>query len=162
VVILGGLFVLASFTIHFGGFRYIHSQFLIAFFPINGEQRTASLPICMEVARRYWWVLPSAFLAERDVFLRRTSSRASAPADMSATPDAIAARKTASARKSAGRMTAPYRRVMRMSVLITLFGLVHAGGWTASQCTRTCTPCVSFRGVRCVATATRSRSWMAR
>jgi hypothetical protein len=106
-VILGGLFVLAFFTIHFGGFHYIHSQFLIAFFPINREHRTASLPIYMEVARRYRWVLPSALLAERGVFLRRTSSRASAPPDMSATPAAITARKTASARK-------------------ILFGVVHA------------------------------------
>lgn len=126
VVAVGGLFVLGFFTIHFGGFHYIHSQFLIAFFPINGEHRTASLPIYMEVARRYWWALPSAFLAERSLFLQRTFGQASAPRDMSVTPAAIAARKTASARKPAGRMTAPYLRVMRMHVLIILFGLVHA------------------------------------
>jgi hypothetical protein len=126
VVIVGGLFVLAFFTIHFGGFHYIHSQFLIAFFPINGEHRTASLPIYMEVARRYWWALPSAFLAERSVFLQRTFSRSSAAPDMSVTPAAIAARKTVKARRSGGRMTAPYLRVMRLHVLIILFGLVHA------------------------------------
>src|SRR5206468_10945258 len=32
VLIIGGLFLLAFFTVHFGGFHYGHSQFLISFF----------------------------------------------------------------------------------------------------------------------------------
>jgi hypothetical protein len=126
IVILGGLFVLAFFTVHFGGFHYIHSQFLIAFFPIDGEHRTASLPIYMEVARRYWWALPSAFLAERHAFMQRTIGGSSTPPDVSVTADAIAARKAANAHKPPARIMAPYQRVMRMHVLIILFGVVHA------------------------------------
>jgi hypothetical protein len=126
VVIVGGLFVLAFFTFHFGGFHYVHSQFLIAFFPIDGEHRTASLPVYLEVARRYWWALPSAFLAERSLFLQRTFGPSSAPPDVSVTAAAIAARKAANVRRAPARIMAPYARVMRMHVLIILFGALHA------------------------------------
>jgi hypothetical protein len=126
IAIAGGLFVLAFFTFHFGGFHYIHSQFLIAMFPIDGEHRTATLPIYMEVARRYWWALPSAFLAERGLFLQRTFNTPSAPPNVSVTADAIAARKAANLRRPPARIMAPYVRVMRMHVLIILFGAAHA------------------------------------
>jgi hypothetical protein len=126
IAIAGGLFVLAFFTVHFGGFHYVHSQFLISMFPIDGEHRTASLPVYMEVARRYWWALPSAFLAERSLFLQRTFNTPSAPPDVSVTATAIAARKAANLRKPPVRIMAPYVRVMRMHVLIILFGAVHA------------------------------------
>ncbi|MFL5609066.1 MAG: DUF6498-containing protein [Gemmatimonadaceae bacterium] len=126
LLLLGGLVVLAFFTVHFGGFHYIHSQFLIAMFPIDGEHRTAGFPVYAEVARRYWWTLPSAFLAERSLFMQRTFTRSSAPPDVSVTAEAIAARKMANTRKPPGRMTAPYLRVMRMHVLLILFGAVHA------------------------------------
>jgi hypothetical protein len=126
VVIAGGLFILTFFTLHFGGFHYIHSQFLISFFPIDGEHRTATLPVYMEVARRYWWALPSAFLAERSLFLQRTINPPSVSADVSVTAEAIAARKAANLRKAPPRIMAPYMRVMRMHVLIILFGALHA------------------------------------
>jgi hypothetical protein len=126
VVIAGGLLVLAFFTLHFGGFHYIHSQFLISFFPIDGEHRTATLPVYLEVARRYWWALPSAFLAERGLFMQRTFNTPSAPPDVSVTAEAIARRKAANLHKAPPRIAAPYVRVMRMHVLIILLGGVHA------------------------------------
>jgi hypothetical protein len=126
VVIGGGLFVLAFFTFHFGGFHYIHSAFLIDFFPIDAEHRSPGLALYMEVARRYWWALPSAFLAERTLFLQRTFNVPSAPRDVSVTAKAIAARKAANLRQSPSRIAAPYARVMRMHVLIILFGALHA------------------------------------
>jgi hypothetical protein len=125
-VLVGGLFILAFFTFHFGGFHYIHSQFLISFFPIDGASRTATLSTYREVLDRYWLALPSAFLAERSAFLRRTFAGLSAPLEMEVTPEAIARRKAANARKPVGRMTAPYLKVMRMHVLIILFGALHA------------------------------------
>ena len=129
IAIAGGLFVLAFFTFHFGGFHYIHSQFLISFFPIDGEHRTATMPVYLEVARRYWWALPSAFLAERRLFLQRTFNVPSTPPDVSVTAQAIAARKAVNLHKSPSRIMAPYARVMRMHVLIIVFGGVHAARW---------------------------------
>jgi hypothetical protein len=125
IAIAGGLFVLAFFTFHFGGFHYVHSQFLISFFPIDGEHRTATVPVYLEVARRYWWALPSAFVAERGLFMQRTFNVPSAPPDVSVTVEAIARRKAANLHKAPPRIAAPYARVMRMHVLIILFGALH-------------------------------------
>jgi hypothetical protein len=35
ILVIGALFFLAFFTVHFGGFHYVHSQFLNTFFPID-------------------------------------------------------------------------------------------------------------------------------
>ena len=35
VMLVGGLFLLAFFTVHFGGFHFVHSVFLSLFFPIG-------------------------------------------------------------------------------------------------------------------------------
>jgi hypothetical protein len=121
-----GLFLLAFFTVHFGGFHYIHSQFLISLFPLGGESRVANLPTYLEVVSRYWLALPSAFLAERSAFLRRTFTGVSAAPDLSVSPEAIARRKAANARRSPSRMMAPYQKVMRMHVLIIALGAAHA------------------------------------
>ena len=125
VLLLGGLFVLAFFTIHFGGFHYVHSQFLSTFFPIDGGDAgrvgTAGMSTYVEVARRYWLFLPSAFLAERAAFVRHP---APAKDDLSVTAAAIAARKAANA-GTGGIMFAPYRNVMRMHFLIFFFAFAH-------------------------------------
>jgi hypothetical protein len=125
ILLLGGLAGLAFFTIHFGGFHYVHSQFLIGFFPLDGGDSlragNANWSTYVEVARRYWVFLPSAFLAERAAFAR------SSPAvkdDLSVTAAAIAARKAASAEKT-GWMFAPYRNVLRMHALIFFFAFAH-------------------------------------
>jgi hypothetical protein len=125
ILVFGGLFMLAFFTIHFGGFHYVHSQFLYMFFPLDGGDAgrvaTAGMSTYLEVARRYWQFLPSAFLAERAGFLRQPQPTTD---DLAVTPLAIAARKAASARRS-GTMMAPYRNVMRMHGLIFFFALAH-------------------------------------
>jgi hypothetical protein len=125
ILLLGGLAGLAFFTIHFGGFHYVHSQFLIGFFPLDGGDSlragNANWSTYVEVARRYWLFLPSAFLAERAAFPR------SSPAvkdDRSVTAAAIAARKAANAEKD-GWMFAPYRNVLRMHALIFFFAFAH-------------------------------------
>ena len=126
-VLLGELLVLAFFLAHFGGFHYVHAQFLISMFPLDGQTHSATLATFAEVARRYWWALPSAFLAERSAFLQRTFVAPEAPAGPpDLTPAGIAARKAANARRPPGRMAAPYYKVMRLHVLIIAFGAVHA------------------------------------
>jgi hypothetical protein len=125
VLVGGGLFMLAFFTVHFGGFHYVHSQFLHGFFPLDGtptvDGRLAGGPAYTEVFRRYWTFLPAAFLAERAGFAR---PRALTKDDLSVTAAAIAARKAANARKG-GAMLAPYRNVLRMHFLIFFFAFAH-------------------------------------
>jgi hypothetical protein len=124
VLLLGGLFMLAFFTIHFGGFHYVHSQFLYTFFPLDagepGRVGMAGMAEYVDVARRYWLFLPSAFLAERAGFLRQPEVKD----DLSVTATAIAARKAANAKRGS-RMMAPYRNVVRMHGLIFFFAFAH-------------------------------------
>jgi hypothetical protein len=123
-LLLGGLLMLAFFTLHFGGFHYVHSQFLYTFFPLDagepGRVGMAGMAAYVDVAQRYWLFLPSAFLAERAGFLRQPELKD----DLSVTASAIAARKAANA-KMGGRMMAPYRNVVRMHGLIFFFALAH-------------------------------------
>ena len=124
-VLLGiGLFMLAFFTVHFGGFHYVHSQFLISFFPLDGGEGgagSAGMSTYAEVARRYWTFLPAAFLAERAGFVKELAPTRD---DLSVTAPAIAARKAATAAK-ASMMLAPYRNVVRMHGLIFFFAFAH-------------------------------------
>ena len=125
IVLFIGLFVLGFFTVHFGGFHYVHSQFLHGFFPLDGnptaDSRLVGGPDYAEVFRRYWTFLPAAFLAERAGFARPPAVTKD---DLSVTPAAIAARKAANARKG-GAMLAPYRNVLRMHFLIFFFAFAH-------------------------------------
>jgi hypothetical protein len=125
IVIAGGLLVLTFFTFHFGMFHYIHSQFLIMFFPLDPDagplRGLAGMATYIEIARRYWWFLPAAFLAERAAFMRQPAPKD----DRSVTVAAIAARKAANARMPTRGMMAPYRDVMRMHVLIFFLMAAH-------------------------------------
>ena len=124
-LVLVGLFMLAFFTVHFGGFHYVHSQFLYTFFPLEGGEAgrvgSAGMSTYLDVAARYWQFLPAAFLAERAGFLRPPALTKD---DLSVTAAAIAARKAANAKKG-GAMMAPYRNVIRMHGLIFFFAFAH-------------------------------------
>lgn len=124
VLIVVGLFTLAFFTVHFGGFHYVHSQFLQGLFPLDGSNAgrfgSADISTYIDVATRYWHFLPAAFLAERAAFARPVVVKD----DLSVTAAAIAARKAASARKGPAMM-APYRNVLRMHGLIFFFAFAH-------------------------------------
>jgi len=116
VLLFGALFVLAFFTVHFVGFHYGHSQFLIAFFPIGtAHGMDAGMSTYVEVARRYWPALPSAFLAHRAAFLRKPFSL---DRDLSL---------AAFSRENKFRdlTIEPYRNVMRMHFLIFFFFIAH-------------------------------------
>ena len=119
LLILGGAaFLLAFFTVHFGGFHYVHSQFLISFFPVDlpgsGRASHAGMATYVEVARRYWAFLPSAFLAHRGAFLRRPFSLGDNQSP------SLAGGKTIS-----GLFAEPYRNVIRLHMLIFFFFFAH-------------------------------------
>jgi len=97
--LLGGGFMLAFFTVHFGGFHLGHSVFLNAFFPVEPGVRGPSLALYAAVVARYWWFVPLALLAERQAFL--------APAG-----------------PGKGLMQ-PYKNVVRLHLLIFFFAGAH-------------------------------------
>jgi len=117
----GALFMLAFFTVHFGGFHLGHSIFLSSFFPIHpGEKITGlflSWDTYAEVFRRYWIFLPAAFIAERAGFF--SSDKKPPKDDGAVTVEAIAKRKARNA--AGGEMMAPYKNVIRMHLLIFFF-----------------------------------------
>lgn len=118
---LGTLLGVAFFTVHFGGFHFVHSVFLNTFFPVAGDvpevKGAPTAGVYFEVLRRYWWFLPAAFLAERAAF--RTPPSASS--DTSVSPQAIARRKA-----KGDALMAPYKNVIRMHLLIFFFAGAHA------------------------------------
>jgi hypothetical protein len=136
-LLIGALFGLAFFTVHFGMFHYGHSQLLISFFPIDtgaGAQHAnwADKSTYAEVVRRYWSFLPAAFLAERAAFMKKPLSL---PLEWDRSPAGVEGRRVRAmnaleshARVSAKPrevMWAPYRNVARMHMLIFFFFFAH-------------------------------------
>lgn len=116
----GTLFMLGFFTIHFGGFHFVHSAFISGFFPLESRPTGAfpSWALYGEVFRRYWWFLPAAALAEREAFRN--------PALMWGSKDEAADGKTPRPQVADGNvMLAPYRNVARMHLLIFFFAIAH-------------------------------------
>ncbi|HYP17856.1 MAG TPA: DUF6498-containing protein, partial [Opitutus sp.] len=122
VLVLGFLFGLAFFTVHFGGFHFVHSAFLQAFFPLEVEGRVArnfpDLQLYAEVFRQYWVFVPLAFMAEREAFRRQPG----VASDTTVTPAAIKRRKEQAVGSS---LMAPYKNVVRMHLLIFFFAGAH-------------------------------------
>ncbi len=100
----GGAFLLAFFTVHFGGFHFVHSVFLNLFFPIEDPKLFPGDALYVEVFRRYWPFLAAAFLAER-----------------AALRDAWTVAFDVRQRGGRDIMSAPYRNVVRMHLLIFFF-----------------------------------------
>jgi hypothetical protein len=127
IMLGGGLFMLAFFTVHFGGFHFVHSVFLNTFFPINPAS-TRSFPglaLYWEVFQRYWWFLPAAAIAERSAF-RFNPNEPIKPSDTAVTAEALAARKFRHANTDwNGGMMAPYKNVIRLHMLIFFFAAAH-------------------------------------
>jgi hypothetical protein len=112
---IGGLFLLAFFTVHFGMFHFAHSVFLRGFFPV-GDDRGAGLVdagLYAEVVRRYWLFVPVAALAERAHF--RLAPPAADPREAF----------RAFTDKKGGAMMAPYKNVIRLHLLIFFFAFAH-------------------------------------
>lgn len=69
----GGVFLLAFFTVHFGGFHFGHSVFLNQFFPIVPETKGSfgpGLAGYLLVLANYWPWLFAAAIAERGVLAK--------------------------------------------------------------------------------------------
>ena len=113
-LLLGGLFLLAFFTVHFGMFHFVHSVFLSLFFPVGErDDGFANAAHYGEVVRRYWMFLPVAALAERAHF-RRPPPAATAKEAFGAFTD-----------KKSSAMMAPYKNVIRLHLLIFFFAAAH-------------------------------------
>ncbi|MEO6001852.1 MAG: DUF6498-containing protein [Opitutus sp.] len=124
---VGFAFGLVFFTIHFGGFHFVHSAFLQQFFPVlpgdNSANGFPGIPLYTEVVRRYWIFLPIAFVAERAAFASPQPS-ANELSPQSGTK-ALASRASID---GAGLM-GPYRNVIRMHLLIFFFAAAHFAHW---------------------------------
>lgn len=120
LVLGGGLFTLAFFTVHFGGFHFVHSMFLNSFFPVTGQPLRGfhPWPVYAEVFRRYWPFVAVAVIAERAAF----RAPAKSPPDTAVTAEAIARRKAQAANSG---LMAPYKNVIRMHLLIFFFAFAH-------------------------------------
>jgi hypothetical protein len=114
--LLGGLFLLAFFTVHFGMFHFVHSIFLNLFVPISTTPARgfATASLYLHVLGAYWPFVPVAALAERRAFLR--------PAPLLVGPRTAGA---ATGRKPGDAFMEPYRNVIRMHVLIFFFAFAH-------------------------------------
>ncbi|HEY3746139.1 MAG TPA: DUF6498-containing protein [Gemmatimonadaceae bacterium] len=110
--------VLAFFTVHFGGFHYVHSQLLLHFFPIDlpgvANRGWAGKPVYAEIFRRYWIFLPAAFLSHRAAFMRKPFAI-----------DGDRWRESIASGKGRDIFAEPYRNVLRMHALIFFFFFAH-------------------------------------
>lgn len=123
-LLIGGLFLLAFFTVHFGMFHFVHSVFLNAFFPVEPGTRGPSTALYWQVLTVYWPFVLVAAVAERQAF--RLEPKTEETSDVSVTVEAIAARKARNA-KTGGMngMMAPYKNVVRLHLLIFFFAFAH-------------------------------------
>jgi Family of unknown function (DUF6498) len=109
-VAAGKVVGLAFFTVHFGGFHFVHSQFLAMFFPLAGHNGIhgsfGPFSGYGQVFANYWiWILP-ALIAERSRFAARAEGIAGLQ------PMGIGV----------------YANVVRMHLLIFFFAAVHTVG----------------------------------
>lgn len=69
-LLIGGVFLLAFFTVHFGIFHLVHSVFLNVFFPVTDMKGFPDATGYLVVLEKYWYFLPVAAVAEREHFRR--------------------------------------------------------------------------------------------
>lgn len=123
LILLVAGFMLAFFTVHFGGFHYVHSQLLLHFFPIDvggsASPGWAGKTVYLEIFRRYWIFLPSAFISHRAAFMRKP---------LALDQDRLLHTFAGAGNKNRDIFAEPYRNVMRMHALILFFFLAHFMG----------------------------------
>jgi hypothetical protein len=123
IYLVGALFMLAFFTVHFGMFHFVHSVFLNLFFPVTaGRAAGPSAQLYLEVVAAYWPFVLVAAVAERQAFRWPSEFVATTVPDTSVKAADIAARKARNAGMSGmtGMMT-PYKNVIRLHLLIFFF-----------------------------------------
>jgi hypothetical protein len=109
-LLIGGVLLLAFFTVHFGMFHLVHSVFLNLFFPVADMNSFPGAAGYLVVLEKYWYFLPMAAVAEREHFRR---------------PPALGEGGLREMMKRDGDMTKPYRNVVRLHLLIFFFAFAH-------------------------------------
>lgn len=116
-----GLFLLAFFTVHFGGFHFVHGVFLCVFFPLRpmaGGGFPLTGEIIATVIASYWsWLLVAA-IAERGALLQAWRGGGDGRADAGAEGGD-------SGGLAGFNPMGPYRNVIRMHLLIFFFAGAH-------------------------------------
>lgn len=124
VFLIGGLFMLAFFTVHFGMFHFVHSVFLSSFFPVlPGKLAGPSVTLYWQVFTDYWPFVLVTAVAERQAF-RLPGTTAPAVADTSVKA-ADVNRRLANPKPGFDGMMAPYKNVIRLHLLIFFFAFAH-------------------------------------
>jgi hypothetical protein len=124
VLLIGGLFLLAFFTVHFGMFHFVHSVFLNSFFPMQpGKNTWPGLALYLEVLRTYWPFVLVAAVAERQAF-RLPEQGPATPPDTSVKAEDVN-RRLAKGRDGFTGMMTPYKNVVRLHLLIFFFAFAH-------------------------------------
>ena len=116
--LLGGLFLLAFFTVHVGMFHFVHSVFLNAFFPVfsGREHGFPNGSLYLHVLRAYWPFVLVAAVAERGAFRRPAPLLVGLGASIAGGP---------AAKKFGDDFMTPYKNVVRMHLLIFFFAFAH-------------------------------------
>jgi hypothetical protein len=114
--VVGGLLLLAFFTVHFGMFHFVHSVFLQIFLPVPGSQVRSfpSASLYLHVLTSYWPFVLVAAVAEREAFRQ--------PAPLLVGPGAGG--KTG-AKKPGDAFMEPYKNVVRLHALIFFFAFAY-------------------------------------
>jgi hypothetical protein len=118
------VFMLAFFTVHFGMFHLVHSVFLSIFFPLAAMDGTIGFGGYWFVLQEYWPFVLLAALAERQAF-RFPPGALIGPVGFAVTADAIGGRENRNAGQGFDAMTAPYKNVIRLHLLIFFFAFAH-------------------------------------
>lgn len=104
LAVAGGIAMLAFFTVHFGGFHFVHGVFLNGFFPIVGSDAGfPNLFVLVGAALTAFWPLVAGSMLSRFGDLRRASD----------------------AERLDGGVGAAYGGVVRMHLLIFVFAGLH-------------------------------------
>jgi len=109
LAVLGGVGLLTFFTFHFGMFHFVHGVFLNMFFPLVEDGKTPGSILAFGVAAlaNYWPFVLFTLVSRID--------------DVGG-PGGV--------RSGSDGMTAPYKNVVRMHLLIFIFAGLHAAGLT--------------------------------
>ncbi|WP_438479674.1 DUF6498-containing protein [Oleiharenicola lentus] len=124
ITLAGGVFMLAFFTVHFGGFHFVHSVFLNTFFPISPSASPGLLNagLYLEVFRNYWMFVVIAAIAERGAFKKTRFLAQHTAAEEKATDTSRSSRSG-----NAPDLMAPYKNVVRLHLLIFFFAFASFG-----------------------------------